>query len=124
MKWMNVFLVLAVGMAIGLGSAGCGGGDDDGGGSGIEGSWKAESFNGSAMPDNVSLVLTFRDNGTLETISTVNGVVEKETGTWSEAGGVLTVVSADRSVDRVPYSVSGNTLTMSDPEGVFVMKRR
>ena len=122
MKWMKYFLVLAMGLAMGFGTAGCSS-DDDGGGDSLVGSWRAATFNGQAMPAGIALTLTFRDNGTVDSASTINGVTEMETATWSEANGIITVVSAD-GTEQVPYSISGNTLTISDSEGVFTLERQ
>ncbi|MDD2241363.1 MAG: lipocalin family protein [Kiritimatiellae bacterium] len=122
MKWMQWILVLALGAGIGLAGLGC---DSDSSSSDrdpLVGTWRAQTFNGQTLGDTVSLVVTFRNNGSLEMITTIEGNAETDTGTWSADDGVITVVS-DGETDRTPYSVDGDTLTMGDPGEVFVFTR-
>ncbi len=121
MKWMKWIGVLAVLLAMGLATSGCGGGDDGGGG--IEGTWKADTFGGQPMPAGVSMTITFSDNGTYAGTTTYNGVSAVETGTWSTSGNQLITVH-EGETENVTYVLSGNTLTVSDPEGVFVLQRQ
>lgn len=122
MKWMQWVLVLALGAGMGLAGLGCDS-DSSSDRDPLVGTWRAQTYNGQELGDTVSLVVTFRNNGTLETISTIEGVTETDTGTWSADNGVITVVS-DGETDRAPYSINGDTLTMGGPGEVFVLKKR
>jgi Lipocalin-like domain len=122
MKWMKWIGVLAVMVAVGLAASGCGG--SDGGGGGLEGTWKATSFNGLPLPSDVALTVTLSGNGTYTGYITDGGLTATETGTWSASDTVLTTV-LDGDVENVNYTLSGNTLILSDPEeGVFIMTRQ
>ena len=123
MKWRRILGILALGLAAGLAGAGCSDDDGDGGGDSLVGRWQAETFNGQTMPDGIALTIVFRDNGTVESTSTIGGIAETETATWSESNGILTVVSED-GTEQVPYAISGDTLTISDSEGVFTLERQ
>jgi len=122
MKWIKWFGVLAIIVAMGLSVSGCGGGDSGGGG-GIEGSWKATSFNGLPLPSGVALSLTLSDNGTYSATTTYEGVTATEVGTWSTSGNQLITVH-EGETESVTYTLSGNTMVLSDPEGVFTMTRQ
>lgn len=122
MKW---FLMLAVGITMGLGIAGCGGGDD-GNVNPLIGTWRLESFNNLTIPANVSEVMIFRNNGTVESSRTVDGEIDitsLKLATWSESNGVITMTT-DTETTTVPYSISGNTLTLLDPKGTMILKRQ
>ena len=122
MKWMKWFLVLGTVVAVGLGATGCGGGDD-GGGNSLTGTWHAQSLNGQPMPVGVALSITLNDNGTYTATTTYGGISAVETGTWSTEGGTLVSVH-EGETEQVAYSLNGNTLTVSDQEGVFVLQRQ
>jgi Lipocalin-like domain len=121
MKWMKWIGVLAVLVAMGLGAAGCGGSDDDGGG-GIAGTWVAQSFNGMVMPAGSGMTMVLNDNGTYIVNATTGGSTQSESGTWSATDTVLTTVGGG-SADSVTYTVSGNTLTIVEPDGIWVFTR-
>ncbi len=123
MKWMKWFVVLAVGLAMGLGAIGCGGDDDDGSGDPLVGTWSATAFNGQPMPDTVSVTIIFRDDGTCQETTVLGGEVETAHATWSAANGTLTIVSED-GTDSSPYSVSGNTLTLTSDGDVITLARQ
>jgi hypothetical protein len=119
MKWMRWVLVLAVGAAIALGAGGCS--DSDRGGDPIVGIWRMQTFNGQPMPDDpmlLSLVITFRDDGTFDRTLIDQGDVLDDGGTWSVDNGVLTIISdvSGQVTDRGPYTISGDTLTFTDSE--------
>jgi len=122
MKWTKWVWVLAIGTALILGAVGCGS-SDSGGGGGVEGSWKATSFNGLPLPSGVALSITLSDNGTYSAATTYEGVTATETGTWSTSGNQLTTVH-EGEAESVTYSISGNTMILSDPEGVFTLTRQ
>lgn len=123
MKWLKWFLVLVVGMGVALGTVGCEDDDDDGGGNPLVGTWKATTFNGQQLDDSISVVVTFRSDGTATTTYTIAGQSDSSQGTWSAENGVLTV-TADGETDSANYSISGSTLTISDEEGTFTLKKQ
>jgi len=123
MKWMNGFLVLAVGMAVGLGSTGCGGSDDDGDGNPLVGTWEAVSLNGQPIPEGMSVVMTFHDDGTAEATTIIGGQVESYAAVWSTSDGILTVTSPTET-DTIPYTISGDTLTILDDGDTVVLNRQ
>ena len=124
MKWMKWFLILVVGAGVALGTVGCSDDDDDdGGGNPLVGTWKATSFNGQALDDSISVVVTFRSNGTASTTYSMGGETDTSEGTWSTEGGTLTVTS-DGETDSAAYSISGDTLTISDEEGTFTLRKQ
>ena len=124
MKWMKWFLILLVGAGVALGTVGCSDDDDDGGGGNpLVGTWKATSYNGQALDSSISVVATFRSDGTATTTMNIGGEVDTADGTWSAENGTLTVTS-DGETDSASYSISGNTLTISDEQGTFTMARQ
>ena len=120
MKWMKWIGILAVMIAMSFATAGCGS-DDDGDG-GIAGTWVAQSFNGVAMPAGTGMTMVLNNNGTYMVTATTGGTTQAETGTWSATDSVLTTVGGG-SADSVTYTLSGNTLTIIEPDGIWVMKR-
>ena len=120
MKWMKWFLILVVGITVGLAAAGCGSSDDND--DPLVGTWRATTYNGQPMPTGISMTMTLSDNGTFSATTAVGADVETETGTWSAANGVLTTAS-DGETDDVPYSVSGDTLTFGTPGDIFTATR-
>ncbi len=121
MKWMQWILVLA--LAAGMGLAGLGfDSDSSSDRDPLVGTWTAQSFNGQELPDNISLTITFQSNGEVISTTTIDGMTETDTGTWSADNGVVTVVS-DGETDTTPYSISGRTLTLGPPGEVFVLTR-
>ncbi len=122
MKWMKWFLVMMVGLAVGLGMVGCSS-DDDGNDDPLVGTWSATSFNGQPMPANTSVTVTFRDDGTAQGTTTFGAETDSFSGTWSAANGIITIVDED-GAENTPYSISGNTLTITDPEGSFTLTRK
>ncbi len=120
-KWMACLSGLLITFLL-LGSTGCSS-DSDGGGDSIVGSWRATAFNGLPMPAGVAMAVTFRNNGTYVATTTYEGITATETGTWSTSNGILTTTFAG-GTEQVAYSVSGNTMTTTDPEGTFTLRRQ
>ena len=123
MKWMKWFLVLLVGAGVAFCTAGCEDDEDEGGGNSLVGTWRATSYNGQALDAGTSVVVTFRSDGTATTTYTIAGQSDSSQGTWSAEDGVLTV-TADGETDSANYSISGSTLTISDEEGTFTLKKQ
>lgn len=125
MKWMKWFLVLAVGVGVAVATVGCDDDDDDqGSNNSLVGTWKATHYDGQPIPaGTVALTMTFRSDGSFNATTVLGGAAENVNGTWSAANGILTTTTPD-GTDRISYSVSGNTLTLSDPEGAFTLKRQ
>ncbi|HOO21464.1 MAG TPA: lipocalin family protein [Kiritimatiellia bacterium] len=122
MKWMQWMLALALAAGMGLAGLGC---DDDDSSSDrdpLVGTWTAQSFNGQELPDNVSLTITFRSNGEYVSTTTIDGMSETESGTWSAENGVLTTVSGGET-DTIAYALNRDTLTVSDDGETFVLTR-
>lgn len=122
MKWMKWFLVLAVGMGVALSTVGCSDDDDDDGNP-LVGTWRATTFNGQAIDPGVSVVVSFRSDGTASTTYSIGGETDTSVGTWSADGGTLTVTS-EGDTDSAAYSISGNTLTISSSDGTFTLKKQ
>ncbi len=120
MKWMKWIGVLAVMVAVGLAASGCGGSDDGDGG--LAGTWVAQSFNGMAIPAGTGMTMVLNDNGTYVVNATTGGSTQSEAGTWSATDTILTTVGGG-SADSVTYSLSGNTLTIIEPDGIWVFNR-
>lgn len=122
MKWIKWVGMLVLSAAMISGAAGCGGGVGDGGG--LEGTWRASTFNGLPLPDGLGLTLTLSGDGTYTGLITKEGLTVTETGTWSASDTVLTTVF-EGETENVTYALAGNTLILSDPEeGVFTMTRQ
>ena len=75
------------------------------------------------MPANTSVTVTFRDDGTAQGTTTFGAETDSFSGTWSAANGIITIVDED-GAENTPYSISGNTLTITDPEGSFTLTRK
>lgn len=116
-RFVGLFLALGLLLAVG---AGCGG--SDGGGDGLEGTWDLSTYNGAVPPDGVDVSITFRGDGTYSGSTSANGITAVEEGTWWTDGSTLYTVHAGET-EMVTYSLNGNTLTLVDPEGVFVLIR-
>jgi len=121
MKWMKWIGILAVMIALGLAATGCG--SDSGGGGGIEGTWKATTFNGVPLPDGIGLTVTLSGNGTYTGYIQNGGITATEVGTWSTSGNTLHITT-DGETESATYALSGNTLVLSDSDGVFTMTRQ
>ncbi len=121
MKWMQWMLVLALTAGMELAGLGCDS-DSSSDRDPLVGTWTAQSFNGQELPDNISLTITFQSNGEVISTTTIDGMTETDTGTWSADNGVITVVS-DGEPDTIPYFISGRTLTLGPPGEVFVLTR-
>jgi hypothetical protein len=120
MKWMKGFLVLAMGVAMGLAVTGCGSDDDK---DPLIGTWKLESYNGQPIPATISMTLTFNENGTVQAVVTEGGNTSSDLSTWSATGGILTVVS-NGNTETMPYSISGNVLTLTESGTVLTLKKQ
>ncbi len=123
MKRMQGFLVLALGVVLGLGATGCGGDDDNGGSHSLTGTWEATAFNGVPLPADIGMTITLRDNGTATGSSNIQGATETYDGTWSATGGTLTITGAD-GTESMGYTVEGNTLTVTDENGAITLRRQ
>ncbi len=53
--------------------------------------------------------VTFSENGNYEISITEGQIAEIETGTWSTASGVLTMVDSDGTKESLQYTINGNT---------------
>ena len=112
---------LALGLVILALGAGCGGSDGGGGGS-LEGAWDLSTYNGAPAPAGVDVSITFFGDGTYRGITRSNGVSAIEDGTWWTEGSTLYTMH-EGETEFVTYSLNGDTLTLIDPEGVFVLVR-
>ena len=93
MKTSRWIPALLLGLAVALCATGCK--DDDKKSDPLVGTWKAQTFNGQPIGNDVSLKISFRDNGTYTATTVVYGNTEVETGTWSAANGILTTIDSD-----------------------------
>ena len=118
MKWIGI---LALMVAVGLAATGCS--DSDSGGDGLEGTWKATTFNGVPLPATVSITITLSGNGSYIGYITEEGITVTEVATWSTSGNTL-ITTYGGETETVTYAQSGNTLTLSDSDGVFTMTRQ
>lgn len=114
MKNFKYLLVMFIALSVSVTSC-----DDDGDdmGNPIVGSWGlSEEDSGIA----VSLVATFEENGTgtLTASITISDQTQSESDsfTWSTDGDQLTL-TIDGETEVSTYSISGNTLTITDSEG-------
>ena len=100
-------IILAFGMSIS-----CSDDEDDDKVNPLVGEWFAsEEFDGIVT----SWDLTFKENltGTIVYVETEDGEIytESENFTWTTEGGILTMI-AGGVTDALPYSISGNKLTL------------
>jgi uncharacterized lipoprotein NlpE involved in copper resistance len=114
MKNFKYLVVMFIAMSVSLTSC-----DDDGDdmGNPIVGSWGlSEEDSGIA----VSLVATFAESGTgtLTATITIDGQSQSESDsfTWSTDGDQLSL-TMDGETEVSTYSISGDTLTITDSEG-------
>ena len=114
MKNFKYLLVMFIALSVSLTSC-----EDDGDdmGNPIVGSWGlSEEDSGIA----VSLVATFEENGTgtLTASITISDQTQSESDsfTWSTDGDQLSL-TMDGETEISTYSISGNTLTITDSEG-------
>ena len=126
MKWMKWLLVLTVGVGVAFAAVGCDDDDDSSSSkSSLVGTWKATHFNGQEISSDIaSVTITFRSDHTFNLTMTFGLESETESGTWSTAGGILTTTTPEGS-ESIAYTLSGNTLTITDPdEGVITLRRQ
>ena len=106
------------------------------------GTWSLVTINGSPLPYTAVLIQpTYRleilsdvfvatSNGTFTetftTRETENGTVttttETDNGTWSQTGNTVTIVYADGTTSTA--TISGNSITLSEPGLVLVFQRQ
>jgi hypothetical protein len=91
--------------------------DDSNGDNALVGTWGfTESEDGVA----ISVTVTLNENlsGTLVTSETFEGetISENESLTWSTDGNKLRLI-IDGETDKLTYSISGDTLTVTDEDG-------
>lgn len=114
MKNFKYLLVMFIALSVSLTSC-----DDDGDdmGNPIVGSWGLSEEDGGFA---VSLVATFAENGTgtLTATITIDGQSQSESDsfTWSTDGDQLSL-TMDGETEVSTYSISGDTLTITDSEG-------
>ena len=74
---------------------------------------------------NNSLVLVLSEGGTYSFQGTLDGESNSETGTWSTTGSTLTLITEDVEdgtvTDIFSYTLSGNDMTMTIDENVFII---
>ena len=74
---------------------------------------------------NNSLVLVLSEGGTYSFQGTLDGESNSETGTWSTTGSTLTLITEDVEdgtvTDIFSYTLSGNDMTMTIDEEVFII---
>ncbi len=91
--------------------------DDSNGDNALVGTW---GFTESADGVAISVTVTFNENlsGTLVTSETFEGetISENESLTWSTDGNKLRLI-IDGETDKLTYSISGDTLTVTDEDG-------
>jgi len=113
MKNLKYALIMFVAISVSLTSCT----EDDDMGNPIVGSWGLTEADGGFE---VSLVATFEENGTgiLAATITIQGesLTESDSFTWSTKGDQLTL-TMDGETEVSTYSISGNTLTITDDEG-------
>jgi hypothetical protein len=117
-RWM---IVLTLAAAVGVATLGCDSSDSSS--DSLVGSWRATTFNGQPIEDGLALAITFNNDGSYVATTTVQGVTDTERGTWSIANGILTTVHQGRT-EQVAYALSGNTLTLTDRDGTFTLRRQ
>ena len=74
---------------------------------------------------NNSLVFVLSEGGTYSFQGTLDGESNSETGTWSTTGSTLTLITEDVEdgtvTDIFSYTLSGNDMTMTIDEEVFII---
>ena len=118
-------LVTAVGGAAVLAVVGfgCGGSDnssDAGGDNPLVGTWRVTTLNmnGVDVAPETIMTLVFNADGTAYQSEVDGGVTDAGAGTWTAAGGQVTVsweatATDPAEVETMPYTVNGNTLTVT-----------
>ncbi len=116
MKSFKYLMVMFIALSVAVTS--CNEDDDDAMGNPIVGSWALSESEGGFE---VSILATFNENGTGTLKATVaiggESQSESEPFTWSTDGDQLTM-TMDGETEVSTYSISGNTLTITDDEGV------
>jgi len=116
-RWL---IVLMMALAAGLAFTGCEDDDDD---HPLVGTWNTVTVDGDALPTGATITITIRNNGTGEVRWARGDDALIRTFTWSERGGVLTIVQ-DGDTETVPYVLAGRTLTMTIEGDVWVLNRQ
>ena len=107
-------------------------GDDDPTGPGVDsivGVWKAvtstTSYGSLTSPDStevttfgtdIQFTLTINDDNTWSVVFVVFGITESDSGTWSVSGNTLTIKDPDEPDSTSDFSISGDTLTITSSE--------
>jgi uncharacterized lipoprotein NlpE involved in copper resistance len=98
--------------------------DDDDMGNPIVGSWSVSEADGGFEVD---ILATFKENGTgtLAATITIQGesLTESDSFTWSTNGDQLTM-TMEGETEVSTYSISGDTLTITDDEGFVTQLKR
>ena len=75
--------------------------------------------------DNNSLVFVLSEGGTYSLQGTIDGESNSESGTWSTTGSTITLIHEDDEdgtvTDIFSYTLSGNDMTMTIDENVFII---
>ena len=88
----------------------------------IIGTWKLYSDDGEIVDFN--LLVTFVDDGTFSMTMTEDGFTDSATGTYSIVESVITLVFSDGETDVSTFVITDDTMTITDGDGVSILKRQ
>ena len=77
-----------------------------------------DSSNVEILTDDISFTLTIKDDNTYTVEFVFLGVTESISGTWSVSGNTITITEPGEPTVTSDYSISGNTLTITSSETI------
>ena len=126
MKSESVLVALLAAVLLMPGLIGCGGSDDPS--NPLVATWTFVSMSDGTMVVTatsglLSGSITLKSNGTVTGNFAVFGETTNISGTWNSTATHLTVIDID-GTEIMPYSISGNTLTLSDNDGTSMVLQK
>lgn len=117
-KLKSMLAVLVTSAMVMACMTGCESGGDDKNSDPLVGTWTLTTANGTAVPSNFKLNVTFNSDGS----GSANQDGSVESFTWSKTDTKLTITDST-GTDVASYSISGNSLTLNDSGDVLVFQK-
>ena len=123
MKSKSILVALLAAVLLMPGLIGCGG--SDGSSNPLVATWTFVSMSNGAITVTAASGLltgsiTLKSDGTATGSFTVFGETTNINGTWNSTATHLTMIEVD-GTEVMPYSISGNTLRLSDTDGTSMV---